>query len=258
MALGVKVDMTQGSLWDKIVLFAIPVALMAFLQQLFNAADVAVLGQFAGTNAMAAVGSCGAMCSFVVSLGTGMSLGANVTIATNIGSGRMDAVRRAVHTAMLAAVGGGIILGLAGELVIEPIMAAMGIKDPEVEAMALLYMRIYLAGLPILFLYDFEAAIMRSQGDTRTPLIALAISGTVNVGLNLLFVLVLGMDVDGVASATVISSAVSSIILLWCLTHICASWQSTGPRSSAFLSSACPQVFKARCFLCRMSSSRRP
>ena len=219
MALGVKVDMTQGSLWDKIVLFAIPVALMAFLQQLFNAADVAVLGQFAGTNAMAAVGSCGAMCSFVVSLGTGMSLGANVTIATNIGSGRMDAVRRAVHTAMLAAVGGGIILGLAGELVIEPIMAAMGIKDPEVEAMALLYMRIYLAGLPILFLYDFEAAIMRSQGDTRTPLIALAISVTVNVGLNLLFVLVLGMDVDGVASATVISSAVSSIILLWCLTH---------------------------------------
>lgn len=211
--------MTQGPLWNKIILFAIPVACMAFLQQLFNATDVAVIGQFAGTKAMAAVGSCGAMCSFVVSLGTGMSLGANVTIATNIGAGKKDAVHRAVHTAMLVAVGGGVILALIGQAVIGPIMSHMGILDPEVEAMALLYMRIYLAGLPVIFLYDFEAAIMRSQGDTRTPLIALTVSGLVNVGLNLLFVLGFGMDVNGVASATVISSAVSSVILLVFLTR---------------------------------------
>ena len=219
MAQGVKVDMTTGSLWDKIILFAIPVALMAFLQQLFNATDVAVIGQFAGTKAMAAVGSCGAMCSFVVSLGTGMSLGANVTIATNIGAGDKEAVRRAVHTAMLVAVGGGALLAVVGQAIIGPIMACMGIKDPAVEAMALTYMRIYLAGLPVIFLYDFQAAIMRSQGDTKTPLIALTVSGAVNVALNLLFVCVLGMDVDGVAIATVTSSAISSVILLCILTH---------------------------------------
>ena len=219
MSQAVKVDMTQGSLWDKIILFAVPVACMAFLQQLFNAADVAVIGQFAGTGAMAAVGSCGAMCAFVVSLGTGMSLGANVTIATNIGAGNKEAVQRAVHTAMLVAVGAGIILGALGEAIIAPIMSIMGIKDPAVEAMAVTYMRIYLAGLPVLFLYDFEAAIMRSQGDTHTPLIALTISGVINVVLNLVFVLGLGMDVDGVATATVVSSAVSSIVLLRFLTH---------------------------------------
>ena len=219
MAQAVKMDMTQGSLWDKIILFAVPVALMAFLQQIFNATDVAVIGQFAGTAAMAAVGSCGAMCSFVVCLGTGLSLGANVTIATNIGAGNADAVRKAVHTAILVALGGGVLMAALGELAIGPVMAHMGIKDPAVEAMALTYMRIYLAGLPVIFLYDFEAAIMRSQGDTRTPLVALTAAGVVNVGLNLLFVCVLHMDVDGVAIATVTSSAISSAILLAVLTH---------------------------------------
>lgn len=213
--------MLNGSIWDKLPQFALPVAATAILGQLFNAADVAVVGNFTGaekTVAVAAVGANSALIGLIVNLFIGMSLGCNVVIAQAIGHGRRDDVHKAVHTSVLVAVIGGIIVGLLGQLIASPMLGLLKVPD-EVLPLATLYLRIYLLGLPVILLYNFEAAIFRSVGETRAPLIALTLSGILNVLLNLFFVAVLHMSVAGVAIATVASNAVSSLILFRKLTR---------------------------------------
>lgn len=210
-----QLDMLHGSIWDKIPRFALPVAATAILGQLFNAADLAVVGNFSGelkTVAVAAVGANSSIISLVVNLFIGISLGANVTIAHAIGEGNEDAVRRAAHTAIVVAVLGGVCAAIVGELAAAPLLGLLNVPE-DVFPLALLYLRIYLAGLPVILLYNFEAAIFRSVGETKLPLLALTASGLLNVALNLFFVAVLGMTVDGVAIATVLSNAVSATIL---------------------------------------------
>ena len=207
--------MLHGTLWDKIPRFAIPVAATAILSQLFNAADIAVIGNFTGelrTVAVAAVGTNSSIISLIVNLFIGIALGANVTIAHAIGEKNDTMVHHAVHTSIVVAVLGGLIAAVIGELFAVPLLNQLNVPD-DVFPLALLYLRIYLAGLPVILLYNFEAAVFRSVGETKIPLIALTASGVLNVILNLFFVAVLHMSVDGVAIATVLSNAVSAAIL---------------------------------------------
>lgn len=209
------IDMLNGSMWDKILLYALPVAATGILGQLFNASDVAIVGNFASTDrvaAVAAVGANGPVIGLVLNLFIGIALGANVVIANAIGRGDRETVSRAVHTSVVASVLGGFIVMLIGQLLARPVLMMLNVPD-DVFPLAMTYMRIYLLGLPVIFLYNFESAIFRSAGDTKTPLIALALSGILNVILNIFFVTVLDMTVDGVAIATVIANLVSSIIL---------------------------------------------
>lgn len=207
-----EMDMLHGPLASKILLFAIPLACTGILQQLFNAADVMVIGRFVGKHAMAAVGSNSAFIGLMVNLFVGISLGANVIIARYTGQGNKEKVHQAVHMAILVALIGGIIMTVVGETVTNPLLVLLGVPD-EVFALASLYLRVYLLGMPVILLYNFESAIFRSQGNTKTPLICLTISGCVNVVFNLFFVLVCGRSVDGVALGTVLSNAISSVLL---------------------------------------------
>ncbi len=211
-----QLDMLHGPIWNKLPLFAFPVAATAILEQLFNASDLAVVGNFAGgdkTVAVAAVGANSAIIALIVNLFVGIALGANVVIANAVGRDDREAVHKAVHTSIVVAVLGGLFVAAVGELAAAPLLRTLHVPD-DVFALALLYLRIYLLGMPVILLYNFEAAIFRSVGDTRTPLIALATSGVLNVLLNLFFVAMLHMTVNGVAIATVLSNAVSSVLLL--------------------------------------------
>lgn len=216
-----ELDLLNGSLWNKIPQFALPVAATAILEQLFNASDIAVVGNFTGassTVAVAAVGANAPITGLILNLFIGIALGVNVLIAIAIGQKNQKNVERVVHTAILMAVIGGILAAALGESIARPLLGILNVPE-DVFPFALLYLRIYLLGLPVIFLYNFEAAIFRSVGDTKTPLAALAFSGVLNVLLNLFFVIVLKMTVNGVATATVLSNAVSSLLLLYRLTH---------------------------------------
>ena len=207
--------MLNGSLWNKIPQFALPVAATAILEQLFNASDIAVVGNFSGaasTIAVAAVGANSFVISLVVNFFIGIALGANVVIANAIGREDEDDVHRAVHTAVVVSVLGGVLVTIFGELISGVVLRSLNVPE-EVLPYALLYLRIYLLGMPVILLYNFEAAIFRSIGDTRVPLQTLAFSGILNVLLNLFFVIALHMTVNGVATATVISNAISSVLL---------------------------------------------
>lgn len=210
------IDILNGPMWDKILRYALPVAATGILGQLFNASDIAIVGNFAEGDtvaAVAAVGANGPVIGLLLNIFIGIALGANVVIANAIGRGDSYTVSRAVHTSIVAAVLGGIIVGLLGQLLAEPVLSMLQVPE-DVFPLALKYMRIYLLGLPVIFLYNFEAAIFRSAGDTKTPLVALALSGVLNVILNLFFVVVLNKTVDGVAIATVLANVVSSVVLL--------------------------------------------
>ena len=207
-----KIDMLNGSLWDKILLFVMPLAATMMLQQLFNAADVAVVGQFVGKHAMAAVGSNSAIIGLIVNLFNGIALGANVVIARMIGHGDRDQITVTIHTSIIFSVVTGLLMAVIAEFLADSVVRMLGVPD-EVFDMAVLYLKIYLIGLPFIFLYNFESAIYRGRGDTRTPLLCLVFSGAVNVGLNLIFVICLNMSVAGVALATLISSALSCVML---------------------------------------------
>ena len=211
-----QLDMLHGPIWSRLPVFALPVAATAILEQLFNASDIAVVGNFTGadkTVAVAAVGANSAIIGLIVNLFIGIALGTNVVIANAIGRGDRESVRSAVHTSIMVALLGGALVTLLGELIAAPLLGMLHVPD-DVFPLALLYLRIYLLGMPVILLYNFEAAIFRSVGDTRVPLAALAASGVLNVMLNLFFVAVLRMTVNGVAIATVIANAVSSLLLL--------------------------------------------
>ncbi len=210
-----KIDMLNGSIWNKLPAFALPVAATAILEQLFNASDIAVVGNFAGeykTAAVAAVGANSPVIGLIVNMFIGISLGANVVIANAIGRSNKNAVKRAVHTSILIALVGGVAVAIIGELLAGKVLGMLNVPE-DVLPLAIQYFRIYLIGLPVILLYNFEAAIFRSIGETKIPLLALAASGVLNVILNLFFVIVLGLNVEGVAIATVVSNAVSSAIL---------------------------------------------
>ena len=212
-----RMDMLNGSLWDKIMLFAFPIAATAILEQLFNASDIAIVGNFSYTNktiAVAAVGANSFIISLIVNSFVGIALGANVVIANAIGRKDKDTVSKAVHTSIVISLLAGIFVLSVGEIFSKSLLGSMNVPD-EVFNEALLYLRIYLLGMPVILLYNFEAAIFRSVGDTKTPLVVLTLSGIINVLLNLFFVIVLHMRVNGVAIATVCSNAISSICLFW-------------------------------------------
>lgn len=211
--------MLHGPIWSKLPRFALPIAATAILGQLFNAADIAVVGNFTGdlrTASVAAVSATSSIIGLVVNLFIGISLGANVTIAQAVGRDDRQTVGKTVHTAIVMAVVGGILAAVLGELAAAPLLRAL--RTPaDVFPLSLLYLRIYFAGLPVILLYNFEGAIFRSVGETRLPLVVLMLSGVLNVILNLFFVAVLRRTVDGVAIATVISNAASAVILYRCL-----------------------------------------
>ena len=210
-------SLTEGSILDKVLLFAIPLALTSMLQQLFNATDVAVVGKFASKEAMAAVGSNAPVVSLLVNFFVGLSVGANAIIARNIGARAYNKAKSAVSTAMALAIAAGIAVAVIGNIIAVPIIDLLGVPE-EVKSYSVTYLRLYFAGMPFIMLYNFEAAICRSSGNTRTPLLCLFAGGVLNVCANLFFVLVLGMDVDGVAIATVLANVVSSMLLLRFLT----------------------------------------
>ena len=210
-----KLDMLNGSIWNKLPVFALPIAATGILEQLFNASDIAIVGNFAQTDKTAAVAAVGAnspIIGLILNLFIGIALGANVVIANAIGRDDKQTVQKAVHTSMVVSVIGGVLVAIIGELIAEPLLMVLNVPDDVLE-LALLYLRIYFLGMPVILLYNFEAAIFRSIGETKMPLIALTLSGILNVLLNLFFVIVLKMSVNGVATATVLANVVSAGIL---------------------------------------------
>ena len=211
-----EIDMCNGPLTRKIITYCIPLALSGILQLLYNAADIIVVGRFSGPTALAAVGSTGSLINLIVNLLIGLSVGASVCVANFYGAGREKDVRETVHTAMLISVIGGVIVAVVGMVFAKTFLGWMGSPDDVIDQ-ATLYLRIYFAGMPLTMAYNFASAIFRALGDTKRPLYYLAVSGLVNVILNLIFVIVFKMGVAGVATATVVAQAVSTTLIIMCM-----------------------------------------
>ena len=224
MARNYEMDMTSGPLLGKILAFSFPLMCSGVLQLLFNAADIIVVGRYAGHTALAAVGSTSSLINLLVNLFVGLSVSANVLIARSYGAGRMEAVHKGVHTAMLTALVGGIALIFVGLAASRPMLSLMGTPDDVIDQAAL-YLRIYFVGAPSLLVYNFGAAILRAVGDTRRPLYFLTLAGVLNVILNLVFVIVFSMGVAGVALATILSQTLSAWLIVLCLMHNTGAFQ---------------------------------
>ena len=210
---GYQIDMIHGPLAGKLLVFAIPLMLSSILQLLFNAADVIVVGRWSGKEALAAVGSNTSLINLMVNLFVGFSVGTNVVVARDLGAGREEDVRDSVHTSIALSLVSGVVLMGLGLLLSRQMLELMGSPE-DVIGLAAVYLRIYFCGMPGNMLYNFGAAILRAQGDTKRPLYFLTAAGIINVILNLVFVIVFHMDVAGVALATIISQYVSAILVL--------------------------------------------
>ena len=208
--------MLHGPLFMKIILFTLPLAASSILQQLFNSVDVAVVGRFASSQALAAVGSNTPVISLLINLFMGVSMGANVIISNHIGQNDKRSIRDAVGTVGITAVVSGLFLMMLGVCVARPILTAMD-TPADVLDMAVTYLRIYFLGIPFFMIFDFGSAILRSMGDTRRPLYVLVVAGIVNTVLNLVFVIVFHMGVAGVAIATSIANTVSAMLIIYLL-----------------------------------------
>lgn len=211
-----EINMTEGPLLPKILAFSGPLILTGILQLLYNAADVIVVGNYAGHEALAAVSSTGSLINLLVNVFMGLGVGASVVIARNYGARDIVSMRKAEHTAITLALFMGIGVGIFGFVMAKPLLQMMDSPEDVIDG-ATLYVRIYFLGMPANMLYNFGAAAMRAVGDTKRPMIYLMISGLVNVLLNLLLVIVFHMDVAGVAIATVASQVVSMVLVLLCL-----------------------------------------
>lgn len=211
-----EIDMCNGPLLGKIMLFSLPLMLSGILQLLFNAADMIVVGRWAGSDALAAVGSTGSLINLIVNVFIGLSVGANVCVARYYGSGQEKELSDMVHTAILTSVICGFLLIGIGFFVAPVALKVMGTPSDVLDH-AVLYVRIYFAAMPAMMLYNFGSAILRAVGDTRRPLYYLLFSGVINVLLNLLFVIRFNMGVAGVALATAISQVVSAALVIICL-----------------------------------------
>lgn len=215
-ATSTEMDMCSGPLFSKIIIFSIPVILTGVLQMLYNAADQAVVGRFAGSDALAAVGSTSSLFNLLVCTVTGLATGTSTIVSRFYGAQDHKSVSRAVHTSMVLSVISSVIIGIFGFIFAKNLLVLMG-TDKEVLSEAALYMRILFIGLPFLGIFNFGTAILRAVGDSKRPLYFLTISGITNVILNLLFVIVFKMRADGVALATVISQVVSAVLCVLCL-----------------------------------------
>lgn len=211
-----EIDMCNGPLVGKILLFSLPLMLSGILQLLFNAADIVVVGRFAGNDALAAVGSTSSLINLLVNLFIGLSVGANVLVARFYGAVKEKDIEETVHTAILTAIIGGVSLIFIGGFLAEPILSLMGTPE-DVLSQSVLYMRIYFVGMPAMLVYNYGSSILRAVGDTKRPLYFLLFAGVVNVILNLIFVIIFQMGVAGVALATVLSQCISAVMILGCL-----------------------------------------
>lgn len=211
-----QMDMCNGPILKKMLIFAIPLICSSVLQLLFNAADVIVVGKYAGDNALAAVGSNSSLIHLFVNFFMGLSIGANVLVSRYYGAKQEKELSETVHTAIAISLASGVILAIIGVIVSPTILRWMQTPE-EVLSLAVVYLRVYFVGMPALMLYNFGAAILRAIGDTKRPLYFLAVAGVVNVTLNLFFVIVLHWSVFGVAFATVISQVISAWFILRCL-----------------------------------------
>ena len=214
----VRMDMLHGSLLNKILLFALPLAASSILQQLFNSVDIAVVGKFASSQALAAVGSNSSVISLMINLFVGISVGASVVIANYIGQRNERGIKNAIHTVSVITLASGGLLLVVGLLIARPILEMMDTPDDVIE-LAVLYLRIYFLGMPFFMIYNFGAAILRSMGDTKRPLYCLVVAGVINTALNLFLVIVLKMSVAGVAIGTVIANMVSAGMIVYILRH---------------------------------------
>ena len=205
-------DLTSGPMLKKIILFSLPLAASSFLQLLFNAADVVVVGRFAGSAALAAVGSNGALINLLVNLFVGLALGANVVAARCYGAKDDQGVHETVQTAVTLSLVGGVLMAFVGFFAAHGLLELMSSPEDVID-LATLYLKIYFIGMPMTMLYNFNASLLRAVGDTRRPLVCLAVAGVINVVLNLLFVIVFQMSVAGVALATILSQTVSAIMV---------------------------------------------
>lgn len=216
-------NMLKGPLWSSLITYTIPIMLTSILQLLFNAADLVIVGRFSGSINVAAVSATGSITNLIVNLFIGLSIGAGVTVAHALGGNQATEVQRTVHTALPMALVGGVLLSVIGVLFSETFLTMM--KTPaNVLPLSAKYMRIYFCGMTFTMVYNFCASILRAAGDTKSPLIYLMISGVVNVVLNVFFVVVFHMTVDGVALATIISQAISAVLVviaLMCRTDAC-------------------------------------
>lgn len=210
------IDMCEGSILNKLLLFALPLIASSVLQLFFNAADVVVVGKFAGDHALAAVGSNGSIINLLTNVFMGLSVGANVLVARSFAAKHENELRKTVHTAMTVSVLCGAFLAVMGALAAKQVLTLMQ-SPPEVIELSTLYLRIYFLGMPAMMAYNFGAAILRGVGDTKRPLYYLTFSGVVNVVLNLIFVVVFHMSVAGVALATIISQYISAFLVIKCL-----------------------------------------
>lgn len=211
-----EMDMCSGPVLGKILIYSFPLMLSGILQLLFNAADVIVVGRYAGSQSLAAVGSTGALINLLINVFIGLSVGVNVLVAQYYGAKREQDVNETVHTAVAISLLSGVFLVALGLLVTRPLLELMGTPDDVIDKSAI-YMKIYFAGMPATMLYNFGAALLRAIGDTRRPLYYLFTAGVVNVVLNLFFVIVCKLDVAGVAIATVISQVISALLVVRCL-----------------------------------------
>ena len=211
-----EMDMCSGPILSKVLLFALPLMFSSILQLLFNAADIIVVGRYAGDNSLAAVGSNSSLINLLTNLFLGLSVGANVLVARYCGAKKDKEVSQTVHTAMLLSIYSGILLTFIGCIGAKRILIWM--QTPEdVLPLAALYLRIYFAGITATMLYNFGSAILRAIGDTKRPLYYLTTAGIINVLLNLFFVIVCKLDVAGVALATVISQCISALLIVRCM-----------------------------------------
>lgn len=213
-----EIDMCNGPILGKLIRFAIPLMLSGMLQLLFNAADVVVVGQFCGTASLAAVGSNGAVVNLLVNLFIGISVGTNVLVARYIGRQQYDGVHRAVHTSILFSGIVGIFIGAVGSILAPQMLTLISVPD-DVLPLASLYLRIYFIGIPATVVYNFGAAVLRAEGDTKHPLYFLTAAGAANVICNVFFVVGCHWDVAGVAIASALSQYISAFLVLRCLTR---------------------------------------
>lgn len=209
-------SMLQGPLLPSIISYTIPIILTSLLQLLFNAADLVIVGRYRGSLSVAAVSATGALINLIINLFIGLSVGSGVSVAHALGGKQNEEVRRIVHTALPTALAGGLLVSIIGVSFSEPLLRLMGTPD-NVLPLSALYMKIYFSGMIFTMVYNFCASILRAAGDSRSPLIYLAFAGVVNVVMNIFFVTVFEMNVEGVAIATVISQAISAILVVGAL-----------------------------------------
>lgn len=212
-------DMTTGPFFKKIIFFSFPLILTGVLQLVYNAADIMVIGRFAGSASLAAVGSTNSLVHLILNLFIGLSTGSGVVCARLIGANDDKGVRKCVHTAMSMSIVSGVFVGILGFLISEPVLRFMDTPD-DILHLASLYLKIYFLGAPGSLVFNFGAAIIRSTGDTKRPLFILAVSGIVNVLLNLVLVTVFHLDVAGVAIATIVAQYISAVAVVSRLLHL--------------------------------------